>query len=317
MVSIESQRQLLGRVAATLAERVGRTRDVDVAKTDLERIRRLAALGEISDQVYEDALSALRDNDQLSDATRKWAATEARKYSEMPRESLDSSKLIDVDDAYNAELVAVPADVVQENMDDQIWHRIEGESLSEFVRQINPVDERLRVSVQSTHFHWCKLPWYDNVVLLRLYDPGWSKKNLALHYLIMGQNLFRLDGTSPPIHEVNAKAPLQLTEQTAADYLRFFCLFVHGEGGPFYLLERLDDPLVADNTALQRYQAHIGPLRQVGVNEKGHFLMRGLVMYLNALFVVNFAVQPTGMIEMLDDNPLAADLPIRISFPLS
>nr|WP_321512335.1 hypothetical protein [uncultured Hyphomonas sp.] len=317
MVSIESRRQLVGRVAAALAERVGWTRDTDVAKKDLERIRRLVDLGEIPDQVYENALRALRDNDQLSDEIHKWAATEAKVYSELPREPLDASKFVDVGDAYKAELVAVPADAAQENMDDQIWHRIEGESLNELVRQINPVDGRLRVSVQSTHFHWCKLPWYDNVALLRLYDPGWSKKNLALHYLIMGQNLFRLNGASPPIHEVNAKAPLRLTEETAADYLRFFCLFVHGEDGPFYLLERLDDPFVADNTALQPFEEHIGPVRHKGVNEKGHFLMSGLVWYSNALFVTNFAVQPTGMVEMLDDEPVAADLPIRISFPLS
>ncbi|MGD1916180.1 MAG: hypothetical protein ACFCBV_08335 [Phycisphaerales bacterium] len=58
-----------------------------------------------------------------------------------------------------------------------------------------------------------------------------------------------LDGTSPPIHEINARYGLSLFEPDDEDlseqkqkhvlhYLRFFCEFVHGEGGPFYIIDR-------------------------------------------------------------------------------
>jgi hypothetical protein len=161
------------------------------------------------------------------------------------------------------------------------------------------------------------LPWYDNVVLLRAFDPGWSGKGLALHYLIFDQKLFRLNGTSPGIHEVNARAPIRLTEANVADYLRFFCLFVHGQEGPFYILENVGDPLLPDDGSLAPYVKHITPLVYEGADEEGRFLFNGLVMYSNALFVTNFAVQPTGLIEMLDDEPVASDLPFRIPFALS
>lgn len=317
MVSMESRRQLLGKVAVALSERAGHTHDTDVAKRDLERLQRLVDLGEIPYRTYEGALKSVLANDQLSDEVRAWAASEARKLEGAPHKVLDSTTFVSAGGTYRGDQVSVPATADLERLDGAIWHRLSGEGLQDLVRNINPVDGKLRVSVQTTQFYWCRLPWYDNVVLLRIRDPGWSRKDLALHYLVMEQALFRLNGTSPAIHEVNAKAPLRLSGENVADYLRFFCLFVHGQEGPFYVLERPDDPLLPGRESLQPYEKHIKAVSHDGIDDKGRFLLSGLVMYSNALFITNFAVQPTGMIEMLDDEPVASDLPFRISFALS
>lgn len=317
MVSMESRRQLLGKVALALSERAGQTRDKDVAMRDLERLQRLVDLGEVSFRTYHGALQSVVANDQLSDEIRAWAASEAQKFEDALHTALDSRALVSAEDVYRGDLVSLPATADLEGLDSTIWHRLSGEALQDIVRQINPVDGKQRVSVQTTQFYWCRLPWYENVVLLRIRDPRWSSDDLLLHYLVMDQALFRLNGTSPAIHEVNAKAPLRLSDANVADYLRFFCLFVHGEEGPFYLLERPDDPLLPGRNSLQPYKKHIKAISYNGMNDKGHFLLSGLVMYSNALFVANFAVQPTGMIEMLDDEPVASDLPFRIPFALS
>lgn len=317
MVSIESRRQLLGNVALALSERAGQTQDTDVAMRDLERLQRLVKLGEISYRTYDGALQSVLANDQLSDEIRAWAASEAGKFEGAPHTALDSRTFHPAEDPYRGDLVSLPASFDLEQLDSTMWHRLSGEALQDLVRQINPVDGKLRVSVQTTQFYWCRPPWYENVVLLRIRDPRWSSDDLVLHYLVMEKALFRLNGTSPAIHEVNAKAPLRLSEENVADYLRFFCLFVHGEEGPFYLLERPDDPLLPGRNSLQPYEKHLKAVSYDGINEKGHFLLSGLVMYSNALFFANFAVQPTGMIRMLDDEPVASDLPFRIPFVLS
>lgn len=317
MVSIESRRQLLGKVAAALSERAGQTHDTDVAMRDLERLQRLAELGEISYRTYESALKSVLANNQLSDEVRAWAASEAGNFEGTPHKALDPSIFVSAGGPYRGDLVSVPATTDLDHLDGKMWHRLGGEGLQDLVRQINPVDGNLRVSVQTTQFYWCRLPWYDNVVLLRIRDSGWSRKDLALHYLVMEQALFRLNGTSPAIHEVNAKAPIRLSEENVADYLRFFCLFVHGQEGPFYVLERPDDPLLPGKGSLQPYEMHIKAVSHDGIDDKGRFLLSGLVMYSNALFVANFAVQPTGMIEMLDDDPVASDLPFKVPFALS
>ena len=54
-----------------------------------------------------------------------------------------------------------------------------------------------------------------------------------------------------------------------------------------------------------------------GKNEQGHWLCDAVVFYSNALFIANFAVHPTGMIEMLDDEPIAADLTVRVDRPVA
>src|SRR5690606_5967562 len=61
--------------------------------------------------------------------------------------------------------------------------------------------------------------------------------------LVINDDLFyRLDVTSPPIHEANKVAPLRLkTVDEAASYLRFFCSYVSGEQGTFQLPEYGED----------------------------------------------------------------------------
>ncbi len=203
--------------------------------------------------------------------------------------------------------------------DDQ-WNAVQGEELSGFLEQINPIDGKYQVSAATTQVHWRRLPFYDAVVLIRVKDPNWVEKNLNIYYLTDQGNLFRLNGTSPPIHEVNAKAPIKVTEENVLEYLRFFCFFVRGEEGPFYISESMDDPNMPkemDDTTRSVIEGTIRPASYEGKNEQGHLLCDAVVFYSNALFIANFAVQPSGMIEMLDDEPIAADLPTKVDCPVS
>ena len=54
-----------------------------------------------------------------------------------------------------------------------------------------------------------------------------------------------------------------------------------------------------------------------GKDDAGNWMCDAVVYYSNALFIANFSVQPSGMIEMLDDEPIAADLPIKIDAPVA
>lgn len=203
---------------------------------------------------------------------------------------------------------------------DQNWNPVQGDELAGFLEQINPIDGKYKVAADSTQVHWRMLPFYDSVALIRVKDSNWLNKNLYIYYLTDQGNLFRLNGTSPPIHEVNAKAPVKITEQNVLDYLRFFCFFVRGEEGPFYISETMDDPNIPQNMDETTRSVVEGTIRAAafeGMNEQGHYLCDAVVFYSNALFIANFAIQPSGMIEMMDDEPIAADLPVRIDCPVT
>ncbi len=204
--------------------------------------------------------------------------------------------------------------------DDDKWNPVTGEELQGFLEQIGPVDGKYRVSPETSQVSWRSLPFYERVVLVRVRDTAWPNKKLTIYYLTAEGNLYRLMGTSPPIHEVNGIAPIKVTEENVLDYLRFFCYFVRGEEGPFLIAETLDNPDIPKNLDAQTRAVMEGTVRPAsyeGRNEQGHFLCEGVVFYSNALFIAHFAIQPTGMIEMLDDDPIAADLPVRVDSPIA
>jgi len=204
--------------------------------------------------------------------------------------------------------------------DDANWNPVTGEELEGFLEQITPIDGKHKTSAQSTKVGWRQLPFYERVVLIRVQDPAWTPRKLTIYYLTLDGNLFRLNGTSPPIHEVNATAPIKINEENILEYLRFFCYFVRGEEGPFLIAEDManpDLPQTMDDKTRAVVQGTIRPATYEGKNEQGFYLCDGVVFYSNALFIANFAVQPGGMIEMLDDEPIAADLPVKVDSPIA
>lgn len=203
---------------------------------------------------------------------------------------------------------------------DDNWNPVQGAELTGFLEQINPIDGKYKTSAETTEVAWRTLPFYESVALVRVRDSKWVNKNLNIYYLTDAGNLFRLNGTSPPIHEINAKAPIKVNEDNVLDYLRFFCFFVRGEAGPFYVAESMEDPNMPtdmDDTTRSVIEGTIREASFEGMNDQGHFLCDAVVFYSNALFIANFSVQPTGMIEMLDDEPITADLPTKVDCPVS
>lgn len=76
-------------------------------------------------------------------------------------------------------------------------------------------------------------------------------------------------------------------------------------------------PTDMDATTRSVIEGTIRPASFEGMNEQGHFLCDAVVFYSNALFIANFAVQPTGMIEMLSDEPIAGDLSTKVDQPIA
>lgn len=202
---------------------------------------------------------------------------------------------------------------------DNLWNAVTGPELAGFISHVNPIDGKYQASETTTKVDWRSLPFYENVVLVRLTDPTWSPRNLVLYYLVEQGNPIRLNGQSWPIHDINSKAPIKLTADNILDYLRFFCFFVRGEEGPFLIVEDMDNPYVPRNLDAQTRAVIEGTLRPAsfeGMDSNGNYMCDAVVFYSNALFIANFQIQPGGFIEMLDDETIAGDLPVRVDAPI-
>lgn len=203
---------------------------------------------------------------------------------------------------------------------DNNWNDVEGDELVGFLGKINPVDGKYRTSPNSTQVAWRTLPFYESVALIRVQDPNWVNKKMVIYYLTDQGNLFRLNGTSPPIHEVNNKAPIKINEENVLEYLKFFCFFVRGDEGPFYIAEDITDqnlPQDMDTTTKTVVEGTIRPSNYEGIDDQGYFLCDAVVFYSNALFTAEFSVQPGGIIVMLKDNPIAGDLTSKVEKPIA
>lgn len=203
---------------------------------------------------------------------------------------------------------------------DNNWTPVEGDELTGFLEQVGPIGGKYKVSAATTKVQYRMLPFYDNVAMIRVKDPAWTPANLYIYYLTDQGNLYWLNGTSPPIHEINAKAPVKITDDNVIDYLKFFCFFVRGEEGPFLIAESMDDPYIPkniDERTRSVIEGTIRPASYEGKDDKDYRRCDAVVYYSNALFIANFAVQPGGMIEMLDDEPIAADLSVKIDAPVA
>jgi hypothetical protein len=156
------------------------------------------------------------------------------------------------------------------------------------------------------------LPFHPNVPLIDICPRSASARG-RLCFLIQSGSLCRLDGTSPPIHMVNAKEVPAFDEKAVLCYVAFFCFFVRGEDGPFLIVERLENRFLPDlaNKSNKIADVYRAP-RVWGKDGEGNWLISALVYYADAVFLCDFNVKPGGMIEMLDDAPVAVDLSSRV-----
>lgn len=201
-----------------------------------------------------------------------------------------------------------------------LWQPLGPEDLAGLVGQLTPIDGRYPLNLDTLSGYRRSLPWYSETELLYLHDRNCVNPRLRFWYMRLNGDLYRLNGTSPPIHEMNVKAPIQLTARTAADYLRFFCFFVRGDQGPFYLCEDAADPLIPgarDEKTGAVIRSTVRPISFEGINNEGHYMLEGVLQYSNAIFTARFAVENSGKATMVDDEPIAADLPMKIDAPLS
>lgn len=174
-----------------------------------------------------------------------------------------------------------------------------------------PIDSDTFINVTS-------LPFYDQIEMIYVKNTRWRPASLAVYFLVdRNRNLYRLTGISEPIHAVNAATPPVLNEHTVRDYLWFFGFFVRGEDGPFLAVESMTDTYVPKDSGIgNTIGKHVHPIRLLKVNADGSFELDAVVYYSNALFSANFKIMKSGMMEMLDDTPLAANLSAKVDAPL-
>src|SRR5260221_7689636 len=113
-----------------------------------------------------------------------------------------------------------------------------------------------------------------------------------------------LPGDSGPLYYVDTEEDLQLTEEQAADYLRFFCYFLRADEGAFAILESPDEleAVTPDDPRLEQAREGCKPLVVKETEENGRFLLDAAIAYGKVRAAAVFGVTPTVEVAMVDDG---------------
>jgi hypothetical protein len=347
---------LSSRLAAALAERVTEGLDEGDGATVADHLQHIARLEEIADPAaivaaFTQILKSDRLGDSLSadlrhrlEATTKKKAIvshnrevrsalqkdELRPYgAPAPLSDARTGKLAStlqtgvswpLEPAYGADWLALSLDEVVENL--TLLHR----AMSGDRHYENSFSVGFRAARLNS------LPCYDGASVLELLLDNVSSSfpPASVAYLLTPSGALPMDGTSPRIHRLNG-SPVGLdlgTPEKALAYLRFFCSFVHGEDGPFLIVDTKEDVLdlvrrsgTTDETTIEQIRSTLPDISpptiepvlddQEPPHKNGPILWRteAFVAYSRAVFRAQFVIRKGGMSEMTEDTILVRDLP--------
>lgn len=189
------------------------------------------------------------------------------------------------------------------------WESVPNDLMLEFARKILPhIEEQACVRAFAA-----RLPFYpDAYRIYRMetscYDTEKVSGRTEEWFALWNGAGFPLliNGESGVVHETNEVAPLALTPQNTADYLRFFLFCVRGENGAFILLEKQPEKNVPGAEAVAALTC---PLTYIEQDEDGRARYKATVAYAGNLYLAYFAVSQDGIVAMTDDELLVTDVP--------
>ena len=147
------------------------------------------------------------------------------------------------------------------------------------------------------------LPFYAEQLLVDLQVADRRGPPRLMCCLYGANGVVVLDGNSTVIHNQNANQPFDISDtETREAYLKFFCYFVHGEQGPFEIIEDPSD--LEGATAGERV---LPTVIEKGA-EDAPDTWAATVLYGSTLFRARFEIEDTGMIDMISDEELAEEI---------
>lgn len=208
------------------------------------------------------------------------------------------------------------------------WHDITSSDEASDIK--NLLEERWRHHpsyelTKISSYSLCFYPAYDLLRLTASHRSSGSRRQYFALYSSEKTDLRFLDWESQVIHEMNADQDLRLTDDTLIEYLYFFCYFIKGDDGPFCILGSLDevnwetdpddpdsiqwsDDVEPEARDLSKQISEPRPVDLEGCDDLG---AAAELIYGDALFRAEFCVQPSGMVQMVEDHALAHELSVR------
>ncbi|PKP83325.1 MAG: hypothetical protein CVT79_00500 [Alphaproteobacteria bacterium HGW-Alphaproteobacteria-18] len=160
------------------------------------------------------------------------------------------------------------------------------------------------------------LSCYEDAMLIELAGHAGFGRPGLINVIVHEEGMALLNGSSAIFHRLNEALPPSLeTPAQRLDYLNLFMNWVHAEHGRFQPIGteadlrarlRLEAAETLQPVPLSCFEESPAP---ENTGALAHYT--GTVLYGDTLFRTVMALSPGGLVEMLDEEVLIADLPVR------
>lgn len=192
------------------------------------------------------------------------------------------------------------------------WEEIDPEDMPSLVTTINrelkerPFDATMTIGKRSS------LPFYAEQDLLEFTDTSTSNPAYTRRILYSADGFQILNWSNGPIYATNEKAPINVTEDNAAEYVKFFFNFVKGRHGRFVIVEDVSEIAWEGSVPEKGKEAVAKILKPVTVtsNEDGKLTLLAFMVFKDSLFRANVHVERDGMVSLSDEALVIEGMPI-------
>lgn len=172
------------------------------------------------------------------------------------------------------------------------------------------------VPVEPSRLRKLVLSCYDNVALIEAEIRKAGDQPGVLTFLLHDQGISMLNGRQgvERIRRLNIWNRPQLhTPEQAASYLRFVIGAMDPGDGNFRVVEEANSIDWKTDTDRAAHADLEQAIRPATMTKKGHnWIGEAIIQYKADLYLAELSLSPNGQPNMLDDQPLGSDLPIKV-----
>ena len=180
------------------------------------------------------------------------------------------------------------------------------------VELINPhLDIKFDPAKSNVVIH--NLPFYEGYFLTEISRHDQHPPIVRVAVCNEKGDVHVLNWTNEPIHALNKIVPINLTQETMGDYIRFFFTYVRGSHGRFLVIDSVDDidwkeePAPAGRKALGKM---IEPLHIKKRLDDGTYIFALCIVFKDSLFSAEAHLKPDGMLSLHNEELLVEDIPV-------
>jgi hypothetical protein len=192
------------------------------------------------------------------------------------------------------------------------WQEIDAEEVPSMVAAINRELKERQFDATMTIAKRVSLPFYAEHDLIEFTDTSTSDPAYTRRVLFGPEGFQIMNWSNGPIYSTNEKAPINVGEDNAPEYVKFFFNYVKGRHGRFVIVEDVSEIAWEGDIPEKGKEAVAKIIKPVAVTnvEDGKINLLAFMVFKDSLFRANVHVERDGMVSLSDEALVIEGMPI-------